>query len=219
MIRRLSADTVVETQARRALATEPVALVANAVVDVPPAEESIDAIAFRKGYADGFEAGEQDAARDHELRTQALEAKAEEALRAHREAWDAQQRQLDGLLQGLTQAVQAHEQAMRELSFELAAATLQQVFTANEDDRTLIARLCERLVQDRRGQATQLEVSAADRALLPESIDGLPVVESSALDPGQCRLVGEYGASESSIAVRLAAIFDSMLETLGYRER
>jgi flagellar biosynthesis/type III secretory pathway protein FliH len=219
MIRRLSANTVVETAARRALAAEPIALVANAVVDAPPAEEGVDAIAFRKGYADGFEAGEQDAARDHELRVQALEDKAEQVLQARQEAWGAQQQQLDGLLHGLTRAMQAHEQAMRELSFELAAATLQQVFTANEDDRALIARLCERLAQERRGQATQLEVSTVDRVLLPESIDGLPVVESSALDPGQCRLVGEYGASESSIAVRLAAIFDSMLEALGRRER
>lgn len=226
MIRRLRSGSVVESSERRALVTDvsSAAPSPTAVGTLPASPttgdvDEIDAAAFRKGYADGFEAGEQDAAQALAQCKADLVADAELSAQREQAHWQARHAQLDELLQGLSDAAQTHEQAMHELAFELAATTLQQVFTSDDGDRRLIARLCERLAQERRGRAVHIEVSALDRAMLPERVNGLVVVEAAELAAGQCRLVGPYGTTESSIEHRLSAIFDAMRQALGHRQR
>jgi flagellar biosynthesis/type III secretory pathway protein FliH len=190
-----------------------------AVMPVPQLAQSptedIDAIAYRQGYAEGFEAGEQDGQREMEQRRSELEVLARETLQAELVVLGERERRLVALTEGLEQSLRLHEQSMQELAFELGLAALQQVFLPSDDERPILERLCQRMAWDHRGKALHLAVSPDDRALLPERIDGLEVVESQALPAGSCRVVTESGDTESSIAVRLAAIYDSMIQTLG----
>ncbi|HEX7814757.1 hypothetical protein [Dyella sp.] len=218
MIRRLHPDSIVESIARRALVNEPEVVPSSGSAQAWPVvsaeTESIDTVAFRKGYAEGFEAGEQDAAAEYTRRESDLQKRAADALQAQEAAWEAKHARLDNLLGQLADSVKLHANAMHELAFELAALTLQEVFTTSDADRSLMLRVCERLAQERRGQGAHLEVSVVDRAWLPERIDGLVVSESITLSAGECRLVGEYGVSETSIAMRLDAVFAAMRTAL-----
>lgn len=216
MIRRLQSGGVTESLARRTVAGGMPAPVEAAPPPLATTED-IDAIAYRTGYAEGFEAGEHDGLRELEQRKLALEAEAREALRMELEMLGEREHQLEVLAEGLAHALREHEQAMQELAFELALRTLSQVFSASPDDHSLLERLCERMAHEHRSKALRLAVSPADRTLLPERIDGLDIVESHTLAPGSCRVVTERGETESAIATRLAAIYESMLETLGVR--
>jgi flagellar biosynthesis/type III secretory pathway protein FliH len=214
MIKRVAADTVMESSLRRAVAggmAVPAAFAAEPVDSV----DDIDAAAYRKGYGEGFEAGEHDGLREIEQRKIELEAQADQALQNKLAVLTEKEQRLDALVQGVEEALRRHEQGMRELAFELALRSLGQLFTASENDRTLLARLCERMADEHRGEAMQMAVSPDDRALLPERIGGFDVVEMTALPAGACRIVGEHGDTESSIAIRLTAIHESMLGALG----
>jgi len=216
MIRRLSSGSLTESLARRPVSG---GAAVPAIIPVPqPAQsptEDIDAIAYRQGYAEGFEAGEQDGRRETEQRRSELEVLARETLQAELAVLGERERRLVALTEGLEQSLRLHEQSMQELAFELALAALQQVFLSSDGERPILERLCQRMAWDHRGKALHLAVSPDDRALLPERIEGLQVVESQALPAGSCRVVTESGETESSIAVRLAAIYDSMIQTLG----
>jgi flagellar biosynthesis/type III secretory pathway protein FliH len=89
------------------------------------------------------------------------------------------------------------------------------VFVPSDDQRSVLELMCQRMAKDHRGKVLHLAVSPDDRGLLPARIEGLDVVETPALPSGSCRVVTENGQIESSVAVRLAAIYDSMLESLG----
>lgn len=216
MIRRLKSGSVTESLARRAVSG---GAALPAVMQIPPLAESptedLDALAYRQGYAEGFEAGEQDGRREMEQRQSELEAHAREALQAELATLDERERRLIALSEGLEQSLRLHEQCMQELAFELALAALTQVFAPSDDRRSILERVCERMAQDHRGKALHLAVSPDDRGLLPERIEGLDVIETPALPQGSCRVVTENGQAESSVTVRLAAIYDSMLESLG----
>jgi flagellar biosynthesis/type III secretory pathway protein FliH len=213
MIKRVAADTVMESSLRRPVVGGALAPLAFAS---EPGDD-IDAAAYRKGYGEGFEAGEQDGLRDMELRRLELESQASDALESKLRVLAEKEGRLDALTRGMEDVLQRHEQGMLELAFELAWRSLYHLFSATDDDRTVLARLCERMASDHRGEGRHMAVSPDDRALLPERVGGLDVVEASDLPPGVCRIVGEHGDTESSVQIRLAAIYESMLGALGVR--
>lgn len=211
MIRRVAAGTVTESFAHRAVAGGEAVLVAPP----PTAVDDVDAAAYRKGYGEGFEAGEHDGLRDMEQRKLELEARANEALEIQLGVLSEKEHRLDALIRGMEDVLRQHGQGMQELAFELALRSLSQLFTMSESDRSMLARLCERMAQDHRGEARHMAVSPEDRPLLPERVAGLEVVETSSLSPGVCRIVSEHGDTESSVGIRLAAVYESMLGALG----
>ena len=216
MIRRLQSGSLTESLARRPVGG---GVTESAVMQVPQLAQSptedLDAIAYRQGYAEGFEAGEQDGQREMEQRRSELEEQAREALRAELAVLGEREQRLVALTEGLEQSLRLHEQSMQELAFELALAALHQVFLSSDVERPVLERLCQRMAQDHRGKALHLAVSPDDRALLPERIEGLDIVESRTLSVGSCRVVTESGEIESNVGVRLAAIYDSMIQALG----
>lgn len=216
MIRRLKSGSVTESLARRPVSG---GVAVPAVMQVPPLAqlptEDLDTLAYRQGYSEGFEAGEQDGRREMEQRLGELEAHARENLEAELSMLGERERRLVALTESLEQSLRLHEQSMQELAFELAFTALAQVFVPSDDQRSALELMCQRMAKDHRGKVLHLAVSPDDRGLLPERIEGLEVVETPALTTGSCRVVTENGQTESSVAVRLAAIYDSMLESLG----
>lgn len=208
MIRRLQADTIFEVADRRRVAggnelPEPVG-----VVESP---DAVDALAYRAGYAEGFEAGENDGLREAAQRMQALEDQANCRL----QELVIERERLVALMEGMTEALPRHAAAMEELAFEVALTSLSRAFGQLSDDRQLLQRLCAQVAEEFRAKAVRVCVSIEDRSALPEHIEGLEVIAESGLARGECRIVTERGQAESSIAMRLSAICDTMLETLG----
>ena len=116
---------------------------------------------------------------------------------------------------GMADAFSRHAASMEELAFEVALTSLFKAFGELSEDRPLLQRLCTQLVEEFRAKAVAICVSVEDRQLLPEHIEGLKVTAESGLALGQCRIVTERGQVESSIGMRLGAIFDAMIEALG----
>lgn len=212
MIRRLSTHAVLETGERRR--------VAGGRSEVAPEDPSqtidaADAAGYRAGYADGFEAGDTDARRAAEERLRELEVQANERLEgALRELTDERQR-LAALLEGMTHTLQQHDTATRELAFEVALSSMAALCGQWQEDRELLRRLCEQVSDEYRAKATRICVSPGDRALLPERIAELAVDADPQIADGTCRVITERGYVESSIAMRLKAITEAMLEAMG----
>lgn len=212
MIRRLSTHALLETGERRR--------VAGGRSEVAPEDPSAtadtsDAAGYRTGYADGFEAGETDARGVAEERLRELESQANERLEAALHDLTDERRRLAALLEGMTRSLQQHDTATRELAFEVALSSVAALCGQWRDDHELLRRLCEQLADEYRAKATRICVSPDDRALLPERIADLVVEADPQIADGNCRVVTERGYVESSIAIRLTAIAEAMLETLG----
>jgi hypothetical protein len=212
MIRRLSTDVVNEVTDRRLVngGRGPSAPVAPLEPD-----DMADAETFRSGYADGFEAGEQDGRRVAEEYRKTLEDDARRQLDAGLGELEHERERLAAFIGGLGDAVSRHDEDMRFLAFEIALASLGRAFGELPGDRPLLQRLCAGLIGEYRAKAERIHVSTADRAALPARIDGVDILVDGALADGECRLETAHGQVESSIAMRLRAIYDSMLGTLG----
>jgi flagellar biosynthesis/type III secretory pathway protein FliH len=209
MIRRLRHDAVRESMIHHVVAGGSVSL--TSVVDAAALTDLVGAEAYRSGYAEGYEAGESDGLRDASQRMQELE---ETARNRVQELADERER-LTALIEGIVEAVHGHNEAMEALAIEVALASLARAFGQMQDDRELMQRLCTQVVEEFRVKAARIAVSAQDRPVLPEHIDGLEVVVEPGLAPGDCRVVTERGQMESSIGMRLKTIYEVMIESLG----
>jgi flagellar biosynthesis/type III secretory pathway protein FliH len=212
VIRRLASGVVLETVERRRVAGGH-----DDAVSVEPLQpaDPADASGYRDGYADGFEAGETDARRMAEQRLGELEEQANGRLEAALRELTGERERLALLLEGMTQALQRHDEAMRELAFEVALSSMATLCGQRQEEGELLRRLCEQMADDYRAKATRICVSPGDRPLLPERIADLAVEAEPGIPDGGCRVVTERGWVESSIAGRLTAIHEAMLETLG----
>jgi flagellar biosynthesis/type III secretory pathway protein FliH len=214
MIRRLPHEGLLES-----ITPRPVngGRVLHAVVpqeDVAQVDE-LDAQAYRKGYAEGFEAGEQDGRREAEQYQRAWEEETKQAMEEEYRGLVQERENLAALVAGLNEQLHSQSQAMEQLAFELASASLSRAFGVLHGDGELLQRLCQQMAEEYRGKVVKLEVSAIDRAHLPERIDGLEIAVEHALSQGECRVVSARGYAESSIVTRLDAIHGAMLEALG----
>lgn len=208
MIQRLARDALLEATTHRVVAGgQPAAPVAETVV----VEQDPAAEAYRLGYVEGYEAGESDGLRDAKQRMQKLE----DAARDRLDELEGERERLSALIDGLGEAVNRHGDAMEALAFELALASLARAFGQMQDDGQLLRRLCARTAEEFRAKAVRLVVSAQDRSVLPEHIDGLEVEVGRGLTAGECLLETDRGQIESSIGLRLGAIHEAMLRTLG----
>jgi flagellar assembly protein FliH len=208
VIRRLQADTICEAADRRQVAG---GRESPASIDIVESHDPVDAVAYRTGYAEGFEAGESDGRREAAQRIQALEDQAHHRL----QELVTERERLVVLLEAMAEALPRHAASMEELAFEVALTSLSRAFGQLQDDRQLLQRLCTQVVEEFRTKAVRVCVSVDDRSALPEHIAGLEVIAESGLARGECRIVTERGQVESSIAMRLSTICDTMLETLG----
>jgi flagellar biosynthesis/type III secretory pathway protein FliH len=214
MIRRLQHEALLESITPRSVNG---GRVLHAVVpqeEVTPVEE-LDAQAYRQGYAEGFQAGEEDGRREAEQYQQAWEEETRKALDEECRTLVQERENLAALVAGLNEQLHGQSQAMEQLAFELALASLSRAFGSMHGDNQLLQRLCQQMAEEYRGKVVKLEVSAVDRARLPEQIDGLEIAVEHGLSQGECRIVTARGYAESSIAARLDAIHDAMLEALG----
>lgn len=208
MIRRLQADAIHEALDRRMVTggREP-----QEPVDLLDPPDAIDTVAYRNGYAEGYEAGENDGLREAAQRMEKLEGEA----RLRLQELTAEHGRLVALIEGMSDALPRHAASMEELAFEVALTSLSRAFGQLPGDQQLLQRLCAQVVEEFRVKAVRVCVSIEDRSILPEHIGGLEVIAESGLARGECRIVTERGQVESSIAMRLSAICDTMLESLG----
>ena len=213
MIRRLQHEDLLESITPRTVVggrvLQPVA------EDALPKAEELDAQAYRQGYAEGFQAGEEDGRREVEQYQQAWERETRQHLDEERQSLAREREELLALTASLGEQLLAQNKEVEKLAFELALASLSQAFGAMQGDGELLQRLCAQMAEAYRGKATQLEVAAADRAHLPEQLEGLDIIVDYGLSSGECRIVTERGHAESSVAMRLEAIHVAMLQALG----
>ncbi|GGA15755.1 hypothetical protein [Dyella caseinilytica] len=213
MIRRLPHEGLLESITPRSVNGGRVAHVVLQE-EVTQADEQ-DAQAYRQGYAEGFQAGEQDGRREAEHYQQSWEQDIKQGLEEEYRALVQERENLAVLVTSLNEQLHTQGEAMEQLAFELALASLARAFGLAQGDGELLQRLCQQMADEYRGKVVRLEVSAADRAHLPEQIDGLEIHVEHGLLHGECRIVTARGYAESSIASRLDAIHHSMLEAVG----
>jgi flagellar biosynthesis/type III secretory pathway protein FliH len=209
VIQRLPHDALLEAATRRVVAGgQPPA---TRKVETAATVEDPGAEAYRLGYAEGYEAGESDGLRDAAQRMQELE----DAARDRLGELERERERLSALVEGIGEALHRHGEAMEELAFELALASLARAFGQMQDDGRLLRRLCAQMAAEVRTEAVRLIVSEQDRPLLPARIDGLDVGAGRELVAGECLLETDRGRIESSIGQRLGAIHDAMRQALG----
>ncbi|RUL72724.1 FliH/SctL family protein [Dyella choica] len=217
MIRRLPQHGLRESAAPRSIsnakASEP------PLAEALPQQDELDVRAYREGYGEGFKAGEEDGRREAEQFHQAWEEQTRKRLEEQHQLMVEEREQLAVLAANLQEQARAHGEEMEQLAFELALSSLARLVATMQDDGELMQRLCKQMAVDYRGKAVKLEVSPADHGHLPARIEGLEVMVEHSLSAGQCRLVTERGHAESSIADRLGAIYNAMLETLGLERK
>ena len=208
MIRRLQAGAIFEAVDRRIVAG---GRQVPESIDSAIAHDPADTAAYRIAYSEGFEAGESDGLREATERMQKLE----EEVRHRAQELTTERERLAALTDAMADALLRHATSMEELAFEVALTSLSRAFGQLAADRQLLHRLCEQVVEEFRVKAVRVCVSIEDRPALPEHIEGLEVIAEGELARGDCRIVTERGHVESSIGMRLGAIFDTMLEALG----
>lgn len=217
MIRRLQYQGLLQSAAPRSIssakAPEPM------LADVLAQPDELDVQAYREGYAEGFKAGEEDGRREAEQFHQAWEEQTRQHMEDEQQSLVQQREQLAALAASLQQQLRAHEDAMEQLAFELALSSLARALGSMQADGELMRRLCQQMAEAYRGKAVTLQVAPADRAHVPDRLEGLEVVVEHSLSAGECRLVTERGYAETSMAQRLSAIYGAMLETLGLAAR
>lgn len=209
MIQRFSREGVLETATRRRVSAGH--LTQDAVAQPMVSTDADDVEAYRKGYAEGFEAGEKDGLQEASQRMQMLEDAAQDRLH---ELTDERNR-LAALVHGLNDELARHHQDAQALAFELALESLSRVLGHSEEDGSILQRLCADVAREFRAKAVQIAVSPRDRAAMPDDIDGLAVTTEAELAPGHCRILTGRGYVESSIGLRLASVYAAMLQSLG----
>ncbi|MEO7065598.1 MAG: FliH/SctL family protein [Rhodanobacter sp.] len=170
--------------------------------------------AYRSGYAEGYEAGEGDGLRDANQRMRELENDA----RSYLNELEGKRERAAVFVAGLHDAMHRHEEVMEAQAYEVALASLALGFGQLQDDHSLLRRLCQQVAEEFRTKAIRLVVSVDDRPNLPDHIDNLEVVADPALAQGSCRVVTGSGYAESSIGMRVAAIYEAMLQSLGIKQ-
>jgi hypothetical protein len=209
VIQRLPNDALLEATTRRVVAggqPPAIRMAETAAADTDPAAE-----AYRLSYAEGYEAGESDGLRDAAQRMQELE----DAARDRLGELERERERLTVLVDGMGEALRRHGEAMEELAFEVALASLARAFGQMQGDGQLLRRLCTQMAAEVRAEAVRLVVAEPDRPLLPARIDGLDVETGRELIAGECLLETGRGRIESSIGQRLRVIHDTMLQALG----
>jgi flagellar biosynthesis/type III secretory pathway protein FliH len=214
MIRRLQHGAMVESITPRTVTGGRV-LVAPVEIAVETSTDNIDAQAYRQGYAEGFQAGEEDGRREAEQYQQAWEQEKRQQIEGEYQSLVQEREAMSALIWALNEQLRRHEESMEHAAFELALSGLAHAFGSMQSDDELLGRLCMQMAEEYRGKAVQLTVSSIDREHLPDHIQGLEVAVEHGLSPGECRIVTTRGYAESSIAVRLDAIYRAMLQSLG----
>lgn len=217
MIRRVRHDGLLESITPRAVNGGHAPLAAVVPTPAPPAPDDGQVQGYRQGYAEGFQAGEEDGRREAGQYQQAWEEETRKGIEEHYLAAQREREQLAALVQSLQAQLQAQQAAMEQQAFELALQSLSHAFGSKHDDGELLRRLCRQLSEEYRGKVVTLQVAAADRACLPDHLDGLEIAVEHALSGGECRIVTARGYADSSIALRLQAIYEAMLEALETR--
>lgn len=175
-------------------------------------EEGLDAAAgFRSGYKDGYEAGEADGLSIAREQSKSLE---DEANRRLEEA-SAERDRFADLCAGLESALSQHIDSMEAVAFEVALEGIARAFGESGGDAELLRRTCAQLSDEFRGRGIKLMVSEVDASAMPDRIGGIEWVTDASLASGQCRLITERGWHESSVDLRLKAIYRAMRESLG----
>jgi flagellar biosynthesis/type III secretory pathway protein FliH len=217
MIRRLQHGDLLESITPRAVVGGRV--LQPDVQEALPQADELDAQAYRLGYAEGFQAGEEDGRREAKQYQQAWEQETRQRLDDEWQSLVRAREELAALIAGLGEQLRAQSEEMEKRAFELALSSLSRAFGSMQDDGELLQRLCGQMAEAYRSKATQLEVSATDRTHLPEQLEGLEIIVDYGLSSGECRIVTERGYAESSVAMRLDAIHGAMLEALGMDRR
>lgn len=215
MIRRIPHEGLLESITPRPVSGGRVLHVVPAQEEDVTSADDVDAQAYRQGYAEGFQAGEEDGRREAEQFQHAWEEETRKAMEEEYRGLVQERENLAALVAGMNEQLQSHNQSMEQLAFEVALAGLSHAFGSIHGDQELLQRLCQQMAEEYRGKVVRLEVSTSDRAHLPEQIDGLEVVAEHGLSQGECRIVTARGYAESSIAARLNAMHEAMLEALG----
>jgi flagellar biosynthesis/type III secretory pathway protein FliH len=213
MIKRLHRGLMVESITPRTV---------NGGVIIEPAafepavgSDDVDARAYRDGYTEGFEAGERDGRREAERLQQTWELESRQCMERELQALARERMALSTLLTSIDEQLRSHVVGMEQSAYELALASIEHILGISAKEKILVRRLCERMAEDYRGKATQLAVSASDRDSLPDHLEGLDVAVDHDLNAGECRITTHRGHVESSIGIRIGAIYRSMLESLG----
>jgi flagellar biosynthesis/type III secretory pathway protein FliH len=214
MIRRLQHQDLLESITPRPVNGGHVLHAVSVQEEVSQADE-LDAQAYRQGYAEGFQAGEQDGRREAEQYHQTWEAQTKQALEGEYRGLLQERENLAALVASLKDQLHGQQQDMEQLAFEVALAGLSRAFGVMHGDGELLRRLCGQMAEEYRGKVIRLEVSAVDRNLLPEQLDGLAVTTEHGLSQGECRIVSARGYAESSVTARIEAIHGAMLEAIG----
>jgi flagellar biosynthesis/type III secretory pathway protein FliH len=211
MIRRLGTDAVLETIGRRLVAGghEVSPFVAPVLAQEPSGTQ-----AYRSGYVQGFETGEKDGLRAVEEYKDKIETDARAKLDTALQDMCRERERLATCAQGLRNALERYGAALEDMAFEIALASLARSFGEMSGDHALLRRLCTQMVEEHRAKGVSLRVSTGDRAVLPEHISGLEVIDDAGLADGACRIETPHGHVETSIAMRLEAIYATMLDTL-----
>lgn len=217
MIRRLPAASLVESAMPRPLAAAQVHL--PVLPDVVSHIDEADARTYREAYAEGFQAGEEDGRREAEQYQRAWEEETRKQLEEEHRAMVQEREKLAALLASLNEQLRSYHEGMEQLAFEIALHCLAAGFGSREGDVDWMHRLCSQMAKGYRGRNLRLEVSEADCHTLPERIEGVEIAVEHSLSAGECRLVTDRGFAETSLKVRLEAIYGAMLETLAAMER
>lgn len=204
MIRRLNDAMLIETVPRRLTTEGRLTDKAEAAAD--------EAEAFRAGYRDGFEAGEADGLREAMQRASVVEDELRHRLEAEELALATERERLKALIEGLAATQRDNALQMERAAFEIALHSMMLAFGAMEEDRELLRRLIGKLAGDFRADVLSVQVARDDRDFLPQEIDGLEILVRDGLTAGSCVLTTARGQIETSIADRLSAIHQSMLE-------
>ena len=214
MIRRLQHDALVESITPRTVTGGRI-LAAPVGIPLETPTDDTDAQAYRQGYAEGFQAGEEDGRREAEHYQQAWEQDTRQQMECEYQSLMQEREALSGLVSALHEQLRRYEESMEQAAFEVALSGLAHAFGSMQRDDELLGRLCMQMAEQYRGNAVQLTVSSADREHLPDHLEGLEVAVEHGLSSGECRIVTTRGYAESSIAVRLDAIYCAMLQSLG----
>jgi len=212
VIRRVEAEGVTESSPRRLYAGGSSTVVADVDTSVVPMG---DDEAYRDGYEEGFAAGDADARRMAEQRMGELETAAAQRFEEAQQAVEREQQRLAALADTLEQGLRQHASEIEATACELAIVGWQHAFGSAVEDRALLHRMITALLDEHRAKALSVHVSAEDRPLLPERIDGMELVEDNALKTGECRVQTAHGNVESSLRMRLRGICEAMFAAMG----
>lgn len=181
-------------------------------------EAALQPETYRKAYLEGFEEGFADG--DKEARRALQEAQgaahaAEDAARAEEERWCAA---LAACSKQFVQAQQEDRAQMEVLAVTIAFASICRFIGRMHAEHDLVATLCRETLEGMRLEPVRLRIAQVDLASFEESGLALPVVADPGLEPGDCVIETPLGSVEAGVEVKLRALMQTFLETLGRKE-